>query len=89
MLAGGSSLAIGGFKPQGRQSDAEPPRSILNRDLSMFMPRVISSRISDNDVFVRWDRQPNVDSKSHAMTMLVAWSDNGYAASRNALIMCL
>jgi hypothetical protein len=40
------------------------------------------------DVFVRRDREPNVDLKSGAMAMLVAWSDNGYAASRNALIVC-
>jgi hypothetical protein len=40
----------------------------------------------DNDVLVRRNRQPNVDLKSGAMAMLVAWSNNGYAASRNALV---
>jgi hypothetical protein len=41
----------------------------------------------DNDVLVRRNRQPNMDLKSGAMAMLVAWSNNGYAASRNALIV--
>jgi hypothetical protein len=63
--------------------------SVPNRCLSVFMSRFIGSRMIDNDVLVRRDRQPNVDLKSVAMAVLVAWSDNGYAASRNALIVCL
>jgi hypothetical protein len=52
------------------------------------MSWVIGSRMVHNDVLVRRNRQPNVDFKSGAMTMLVTWSNNGYAAPRNALIVC-
>ncbi len=46
-----------------------------------------SSRMINNDVVVRRNRQPNVDLKSSAMAMLVAWRDNGYSASRDASIV--
>ena len=48
----------------------------------------IGGRMIDNDVLVRRNRQPNVDLKSGAMAMLVAWCYNGYTASRYALIVC-
>jgi hypothetical protein len=48
----------------------------------------IGGRMIDNDVLVRRNRQPNVDLKSGAMAMLVAWSYNGNTASRYALIVC-
>jgi hypothetical protein len=67
------------------------PRSrkrALNGNLSIFLSRVIRGRLIDDDVLVRRNCQPNEDLKSSAMAMLVAWSNNGYAASRNALIVC-
>ena len=42
-----------------------------------------------NDVFMRRYSQPDVDLKPDAMPMLVTWSDNRYAASRNAFIVRL
>jgi hypothetical protein len=62
--------------------------SVLDRYLSMFVRCSVSCRMIDNDVLVRRNRQPNVHLKFGAMAMLVAWSNNGYAASRNALIVC-
>ena len=62
---------------------------VLDRYLCMFLPCLIGSRMVDDDVFVRRNRQPDMDFKSGAMAMLAAWSDNGYAASRNPLIVCL
>jgi hypothetical protein len=62
---------------------------VFYRYVGMFMTWVISGRMINNDVLVRWNRQPNVDLKADAMAMLLAWSDNGDAASRNAFIVCL
>jgi hypothetical protein len=63
-------------------------KRILNRYLSKFLSCLIGSRMIDDDVLMRWNSQPNANLKSSAMAVLVAWSDNGYAASRNALIVC-
>jgi len=41
----------------------------------------------DDDILVRWKRNPDVDLESGAMAMLMARRDNGYAASRDALIV--
>jgi len=62
---------------------------VFYRRVGMFMTWVICGRMIDNDVLVRRNRQPDVDLKPDAMAMLLAWSDNGDAASRNALIVCL
>ena len=41
----------------------------------------------DNDVLVRRDGQPNVNLKASAVTMLLAWRDNGYATSCDVSIV--
>ena len=51
------------------------------------MSCVIGSRMIDNDVFVRRDREPNVDLKSGAMAVLVARRDHFHAATGNTMIM--
>ncbi|MGA9953577.1 MAG: hypothetical protein WBQ22_10130, partial [Bradyrhizobium sp.] len=61
--------------------------SVPDRDFNVLVPRVINMRMVDDDIFVRWKRKPNMDLKSGAMAMLVAWGDNGYATSRDALIV--
>ena len=53
----------------------------------MFMSRIVNRRMVYDDIFVRRYRQPNMDLKSGAMAMLMAWRDNGYATSRDALIV--
>jgi hypothetical protein len=61
---------------------------VFYRYVGMFMTWVIGGRMINNDVLVRRNRQPNVDLKPDAMAMLLAWSDNGDAASRDALVVC-
>src|SRR5665213_2477517 len=61
--------------------------SVLDRDLNVFVSCVVDRRMIDHDALVRRNRQPNVNLESGAMTMLVAWCDNGYATSRDALIV--
>ena len=63
--------------------------SVLDRCLGMFMPWVIGGRMINNDVLMRRYSEPNVDLKPDAMAMLVAWSDNRYAAARNAFVVRL
>jgi hypothetical protein len=58
--------------------------SVLDRDLNTFMSRIVNRRMIDDDTFVRRNCQPNVNLDSDAMTMFVAWCDNGYATSRYA-----
>jgi hypothetical protein len=53
----------------------------------MLVPRVVNMRMVDDDIFVRRKRNPDVDLEAGAMAMLVAWRDNGYAASRDAPIV--
>ena len=61
--------------------------SVPDRDFNVFVPRVVNRRLVDDDIFVRWKRKPNMDLESGAMAMLMAWRDNGYATSRDALIV--
>ena len=61
--------------------------SVPDRDFNVFVPRVVNMRLVDDDIFVRWKRKPNMDLESGAMAMLMAWRDNGYATSRDALIV--
>lgn len=61
--------------------------SVPDRDFNVFVPRVVNMRLVDDDIFVRRKRKPNVDLESSAMAMLNAWRDNGYATSRDALIV--
>jgi hypothetical protein len=63
--------------------------SVLDRDLNVFVPCVVDRRMIDNDVLVQRNGQPNVDLKASAVAMLVAWCNNGYAASGDALIVGL
>jgi hypothetical protein len=60
---------------------------VLDRDFDVFVPRVVTMRMVDDDIFVRWKRKPDIDLESGAMAMLMAWRDNGDAASRDALIV--
>lgn len=60
---------------------------VLDRDLNVFVSCVVDRRMIDDDALVRRNRQPNMNLKSSAVTMLVAWCDNGYATSRDALIV--
>jgi hypothetical protein len=61
--------------------------SVLNRYLGMFVPCIIRRCIINNDVFVRRYCQPNVDLKSAAVTVLMAWSDYGDAATSDTFIV--
>jgi hypothetical protein len=61
--------------------------SVPDRDFDVFVPRVVDTSMVDDDIFVRRKRKPNMDLVSGAMAMLVARRDNGYATSRNAMIM--
>jgi hypothetical protein len=61
--------------------------SVLYRYLSMFMSRVISACVVYHDVFVRWNRQPNVDLKAGAVTTLVTGCDHFHAATGNTMTM--
>ena len=35
--------------------------SVLDRDFDMFVPCVVNRRTVDDDIFVRWYRQPNMN----------------------------
>jgi hypothetical protein len=61
--------------------------SVPDRDFDVFVPRVVNTSMVDDDIFVRRKRKPNMDLESGAMAMLVARRDNGYATSRDALIV--
>jgi hypothetical protein len=61
--------------------------SVLYRDLSMFMLRVMRRRLIDDDVFVRRNRQQDVDLKVGTMAMLVARPDHFNAATGNTMIV--
>jgi hypothetical protein len=61
--------------------------SVPDRDFNVFVPRVVDMRTVDDDIFVRRNREPDMDLESGAMAMLMARSDNGYATSRDALIV--
>lgn len=61
--------------------------SVLDCDLNMFVSCVIDRRMIDDDVFVRRNSQPNMDLKAGAVPMFVAWRNNGYATSRDAVIV--
>ena len=61
--------------------------SVPDRDFNVFVPRVVNMQMVNDDIFVRRKRQPNMDLESGAMAMLVARRDNGYATSRDALIV--
>ncbi len=63
--------------------------SVLDRRVGMLMSGVISGRMIDNDVLVRGNRQPDIDLKPNAMAMLLARSNNGHAASRDAVVVRL
>jgi hypothetical protein len=53
----------------------------------MFVPRIASRGIGNDDVCVRWKRQPNMHLKSNSMAMLVTGSDYLHAAPGYAVIM--
>ena len=61
--------------------------SIPDRDFDVFVPRVVNMGLVDDDIFVRWKRKPDMDLESSAMAMLMARRDDGYATSRDALIV--
>jgi hypothetical protein len=61
--------------------------SVLYRYLSIFMSRVISACVVYYDVFVRWNRQPNVDLKAGAVATLVTGCDHLHAATGNTMTM--
>ena len=60
--------------------------SVPDRDVEIFVS-CVGRRMIDDDIFVRWNRQPNMDLESGAMPMLMAWRDNGYSTSGDALIV--
>jgi hypothetical protein len=53
----------------------------------MFMSCVISACVVYHNVFVRWNRQPNVDVKASAVAMLGARCDHLDAATGNTMIV--
>jgi hypothetical protein len=61
--------------------------SVLDRNFDMFVSGVVNRRTVDDDIFVRRKRKPNVNLEAGAMAMLMAWRDNGYTASCDALIV--
>lgn len=61
--------------------------SVLDRDLNMFVSCVVDRRMIDDDVFLRRNSQPNMDLKSGAVAMLMAWRNNGHATSGDVVIV--
>jgi hypothetical protein len=53
----------------------------------MLVRCVTGASVAHDNVFVRRNRQPNVDLKSDAVAMLVTGSDHLHAATCNALVM--
>ena len=51
------------------------------------MSRVISACVVYHDVFVRWNRQPDVDLKAAAVATLVTRCDHFHAATGNTMTM--
>jgi hypothetical protein len=51
------------------------------------MSCVISACVVYHNVFVRWNRQPNVDLKAGAVATLVTGCDHLHAATGNTMIM--
>ena len=79
------------FRLQGRQPGRRAiAKASLIATSTMFVPRVVNMRLVDDDIFVRWKRKPNMDleSECHGDAYGI-WRDNGYATSRDALIVSL
>ena len=61
--------------------------SVLDRYLNMFVSCVVDRRMVGHDIFVRWNGQPNMNLKTGAVAVLVAWRDHGYATCRDVFIV--
>lgn len=59
-----------------------------DRDLSMLVANAIRRRTIDDDVFVRGDREPDMDLEAGPMPMLVARGDHRDATSRDVIAPC-
>lgn len=73
-----------------RQSIDLPPRSregIFNYHSCIFVSCVVGAGVVHHNVFVWWNRQPNVDLKSDRVAMFLTGSDHLHAATRNAPVM--
>ena len=64
-------------------------KCIFNRDLDMFVSRVVGWRMVNYDVFVRRKRQPDMDRKPSAVTVLLTRRDPGNPASNEVMIVLL
>lgn len=49
----------------------------------MFVPCVIGAYMVHHNVFVRWNRQPDVDLKSDAVAMFMTGSDHLHAPPKD------
>lgn len=68
-------LAFGGGK---RFSDSH---------LNVFVPVVVRRRVIDNDVFVRWNCQRDVDLEARAVTVFMARCDHSHVTSDDVTIV--
>jgi hypothetical protein len=60
---------------------------IFDRDFNMFVPIVVSGRVIDDNIFVRWNCNRDVDMEAATVTVLVARRDHNYAASNDVVIV--
>jgi hypothetical protein len=58
-----------------------------DRRLHMFVPAVVRRRVIDNDVFVRWNCQRDVDLEAGAVTVFMARRDHSHATSDDVTIV--
>jgi hypothetical protein len=64
-------------------------KRILDRNLDMFVSCIVRWRVVDHDAFVWRNREPDVNLKAGAMTMLVTRCDHSYATPYDAMVVLL
>jgi len=62
---------------------------ILNGCLNMLVPCILRRRVVDENVFVRRNGKPDMDTEPGTVTMLVTRRDHSHAASDNVMIVFL
>jgi hypothetical protein len=58
---------------------------IFDRNFNMFELIIVRRRVIDDDIFVRWNCNRDVDMEAATVTVLVARGDHSYAASNDVV----
>jgi hypothetical protein len=64
-------------------------KRVFDRDLDMFIARVIGRPMIDRDIFVRWNCKRDMNLETVAVAVLVAGCDYADAATDDAIVVRL